>query len=216
VRLGRIVKNRQEALKTAAMQKKAKEEEANRVQAIAAAVDRGKKEQRLAKKAQAAALKKKLPTVITAARKKPNQTLGRNPVKAVAALPQPNGQPEVEEKFICEIHRHGSVDLEMLQNVKAYLKPGASYELTTLLTSSHCHSCSKHVTEEDCAIYYCMRCKNEMCYDLNIANDELSGGDVRTLPWLCGPCFVAGVEHAGKGKKSTRKRKPTSKAQESC
>jgi hypothetical protein len=243
---GAVRKNVEErqALKAAAIlianrQKKELEEEANRLQEMAAAVEKQdelkarKAKEQLALQAQeeAAAVRinheqrevVKAAAIMTADRNKKEReqsTINRDEEMAAAVerakKTQQDAQKarEVDEKFICKIHRHGSVDLELLQNLKAYLKPGASYGLTTLLTSSHCHGCSKHVTEQLRCIYYCMRCKNEMCNIQNLADDEAATGDMRTLPWLCGPCYVAGVEHNdGRGEKSTRKRKPTSKAQ---
>jgi hypothetical protein len=219
------------AILIANRQKKELEEEANRVQEMAAAVEKQDKlkarkaKEQLALPAQEEATAVRInpeqrevvkaTAIMTAERKKKGREQATAAVER-AKKSQQDAQKarEVDEKFICKIHRHGSVDLELLQNLKAYLKPGASYELTTLLTSSHCHGCSKLVTEQMCSIYYCMRCKNEMCNIQNMADNEAALGDMRTLPWLCGPCYVAGLEHNdGRGQKSTRKRKPSSKAQ---
>jgi hypothetical protein len=117
---------------------------------------------------------------------------------------------EVEQRFVCQVHGHRHIDLQPLLNLKDYLKPSARFvELTMLLTSSHCHNCSKQVGGHDSCLYYCLPCKNEMC----TVEDE-SQGHKLPLPWLCEPCFVAEAGQTGGGKKLTRKRKQTSKAQE--
>jgi hypothetical protein len=49
----------------------------------------------------------------------------------------------------------------------------------------------------------------EMCENQNIAADEASSGNRRTLPRLCEPGHVAEAGSTGRGKHSTRKRKQT-------
>jgi hypothetical protein len=143
-----------------------------------------------------------------------NQTKGPNKQSAEApAQNQKTNALQPEKRFVCQIHRQGYIDLTALLDLKGYLKSSATYDLSTLLTTSNCHICSKCVRDLDSCLYYCLLCKNEMCLSGNIEDDS-HGDSMRYLPWLCEPCYVAEGESTVGEKKSTRKRKQTSKAQE--
>jgi hypothetical protein len=151
---------------------------------------------------------------------KTNQTKGHKKPTAKAAAKKEEPKPlqetkdqVVEKRFVCQIHRQGYIDLTALVALKAYLKSSTRYDLTTLLTNSCCHNCSKPVGDHDSCLYYCLSCKNELCLP-SAVEDESPAQKNRPLPWLCQPCYVAEAGPTGGGKKSTRKRKQTSKAQE--
>jgi hypothetical protein len=155
------------------------------------------------------AKKKAVPVAIEKKKKeerRPVPLLKKQPIVVADAL-------QLEKRFVCQIHRQGYIDLTALLDLKGYLKSSATYDLSTLLTTSNCHICSKCVRDLDSCLYYCLLCKNEMCLSGNIEDDS-HGDSKRSLPWLCEPCYVAEGESTVGEKKSTRKRKQTSKAQE--
>jgi hypothetical protein len=183
-----------------------------KMKAVPVAIKKKKKEDR-----RPVPLLKKQPIVVST---KTNQTKGRKkPTAEAPAQKQKTNALQPEKKFVCQIHRHGYIDLTPLLDLKGYLKGAATYDLSTLLTTSNCHICSSGVwdLDLDSCLYYCLTCKNEICLSGNIKDDS-HGDSKRSLPWLCQPCFVAeGVAEAEStvgDKKSTRKRKATSKAQE--
>jgi hypothetical protein len=106
----------------------------------------------------------------TKRRKKPTAKAGAKKQKT-NAIHQTKDQ-EVETRFVCQIHCREKIELEELTNLKAYLKPSATYKLTELLTNSHCHNCSNFVGEHDSIVYCCL---NEDILHIAV-EDESQGG----------------------------------------